>query len=832
MKRFILLDSHGIIHRAYHALPPLTTPEGEPIHAAFGFAMMLLRIIQELKPDYVAAAFDLPGPTFRHAAYDRYKAQRPKAPDDLTSQFARVREVTAAFGIPVLECAGYEADDIIGTVVRKMEKQKNTETIIVTGDKDALQLVRPGVMVYTMRRTITDTVMYDERAVEERYGFAPPRLVDFKGLAGDPSDNIPGVKGVGEKTACELIKTFGSIGGVYDALKKNDPRIAPALAARLRAGEEDARFSRELAEIRRDAPVEFQLADARWEGLRGNGEIRALFARLGFASLLRRLDEAPTGASRRGARESQDEIYPLIAKKGGPMIVCTKAAVADGALKTALEGGGSWYAYDAKSAIRLCRSAGLDLRDIAFDILLAAYVAGDLSRDFSYSAIARREIGTDDTARFFDVVSALDKKLAAGNLRAVYERTELPLAPILAGMEERGIMIDADFLARLARDVDARLADLTRAIYAATGEEFNIASPKQLSHILFEKMAIATRGLRKTAKGGVVSTRESELEKLRAAHPVVADILAYRELAKLKSTYIDVLPGLADPRTGRIHTTFNPVGTATGRLSSSAPNLQNIPILSEVGREVRKAFVAAEGFVLASFDYSQVELRVAAHMAGDAKMIAAFRAGDDIHRITASEIYHVAPDQVTPDLRRAAKTLNFGVLYGMGAGALAESAGMSRAEAQKFIEEYFREFSGIRDYVERTKQFVREHGYVESLFGRRRSIPEINSSNLRVRAEAERMAVNMPIQATATGDIIKMAMIASDAWIRRENLGDNARMLLQVHDELVFEIKKDVVRAIAPRIREIMEGVATLAVPLVVDVKVGPNWGEQAPLKQ
>lgn len=831
MKKFVLIDSHAIIHRAYHALPPLTTSAGEPIHAAFGFTTMLLRIIQELKPDYLAAAFDLPGPTFRHTAYARYKAQRPAAPGDLTSQFARVREVVAAFGIPIFESAGYEADDVIGTIAERMKKQKGTETIIVTGDKDAFQLIRPGLRVYTMRKGINDTVMYDEKEVMARYGFAPEHLVDFKGLAGDPSDNIPGVKGVGEKTAIELIKTFGSVDGVYAALKKKDKKIGAALAARLGEGEEDARFSRELALIRHDAPIAFSLTDTTWSGIHGNGNLRAVFERFGFTSLLKRLDAADGGSSISGVRKQKKENNPpliLIAQKNDTVFVCDENlnAAAKKSFFAAAEK--SWYAYDAKSAIHFFRAAGAELGGIAFDILLAAYIAGAPARDFSYRAIAEREIGDPDTARFFDLVAALEKKLDAGALRFVYEKIELPLVRVLADMEDRGIAVDRAFLSGLAGEVDAKLKTLTQKIHIAAGEEFNIASPKQLSRILFEKLALVTRGLRKTAKGGVVSTRESELVKLRNLHPVVADVLDYRELAKIKSTYVDVLPGLVDAHTGRLHTTFNQVGTATGRLSSLNPNLQNIPVLSEIGRTIRKAFVAASGYTLVSFDYSQIELRVAAHMADDAKMIAAFLAGQDIHRMTASEVFNVPLADVTPDLRRAAKTLNFGVLYGMGAGALAESTDMSRDEAQRFIEEYFHDFSGIREYIEKTKQFARDNGYVESLFGRRRYIPEIRASNPRVRAEAERMAVNMPIQATATGDIIKMAMIAVDAWIKKEKLEQEVRLLLQVHDELVFEIKKEKVASLAPKIKEIMESAAELQVPLIVDVKSGPNWGEQS----
>ena len=832
MKRLILIDSHAIIHRAYHALPPLTTSGGEPVNAVYGFTTILMRILRELKPDYIAAAFDLPGPTFRHIAYERYKAQRPETPGELASQFDKVREVVRAFGIAIFEKEGYEADDVIGTIAKNLEKKKDAETIVVTGDMDTLQLVRPRLRVWAMRKGISDTVTYDEAAVKERYGFPPEKLVDFKGLKGDPSDNIPGVKGIGDKTATELILTFGSVDGVYRALKKGTKKIAPAVAARLREGEKDARFSRDLATIRTDVPIEFLLADTKWGGIHANKEIRQAFERFGFRSLLKRLEETGVENKEEKSKDKEKDDPSLIAHKNGVVYACDENLRADAARKDFFAKDKDWYAYDAKSAVRFFRRMGTELGSIGFDILLAAYVAEVQSRDFSFAAIAAREIGAadDGRARFFDIVAELEKKLDVGNLRFIYEKIELPLVRILADMEEWGIAIDRKFLAGLAKEVDAKIKVLTKKIHDMAGEEFNIASPQQLSRVLFEKLGIKTYGLRKTEKGGVISTRESELEKLRSGHRIVEKILGYRELAKLKSTYIDVLPALVDKKTGRLHTTFNQTGTATGRLSSFNPNLQNIPIMSDIGREIRKAFIAKPGFVLASFDYSQIELRVAAHIADDKKMIEAFRRGFDIHKMTAAEIYNVPLDKVTSELRRAAKTLNFGVLYGMGPQAFAESTGVSREDAKKFIDEYFRDFAGIRDYIERTKQFVAEHGYVETLFGRRRWIPEIHSSSWQLRREAERMAVNSPIQGTATGDIIKLAMIAVDRWIKKEELGEDVRMLLQVHDELLFEIKESAVKKAAPQIKKIMEHAVELKVPLVVDVKAGKNWGEQKPL--
>ncbi len=870
MKRLILIDSHAIIHRAYHALPPLTSPSGEPTNAVYGFTTMLLRVLRELKPDYIAAAFDLPGPTFRHIAYERYKAQRPETPTDLSSQFAKVREVLNAFGIPVFEKEGFEADDIIGTIAKKLFGQKDTEIVVVTGDLDALQLVRPRLKVYSMKKGITETVIYDEKAVVERYGLKPAQLVDFKGLKGDPSDNIAGVKGIGEKTAAGLIREFGSVEGVYKALKKGTKKVSESIAAKLKEGEKDAKFSKELVTIRANVPVTFRLDELRWKDGGDEKKIREVFQKYGFFSLLKRLEGGKEKVMIQPALISSTEIGEakieklvpeniekrlgdsawqdaalifeggdlfLIPREGKRVFILDPRLFREARVKKGLEGE-KFFVHDGKSIIHLLRAYGIELGKIRFDLMTAAYLTSTVFRDFSFPAIAVRELGRllapdvrEEFAHFFEIVKSYETKLSSGKLREVLERIELPVARVLADMEDRGILINKDFLGRLAKKIDSELLDLTKKIYKLAGEEFNINSSQQLSRILFEGLKIKTLGLRKTEKGGVISTRESELEKLRETHPIIAEILRYRELMKLKTTYVDALPELINPKTGRVHTTFNQTGTVTGRLSSSDPNLQNIPVLSEVGREIRKAFVAEKGYELVSFDYSQIELRVAAHLADDKKMIEAFKKGLDIHKMTASEIYNIPLEKVTAEQRRAAKTLNFGILYGMGSQALAESTGMSREEAKKFIDEYFQDFSGIRDYIERTKRFAEERGYVETIFGRRRYIPEIHSPNWQLRREAERMAVNMPVQGSATGDIIKIAMIKVDEWIKKEKLENDVRLLLQVHDELLFEVNE---KMLLPEpvegvrmIKKIMESAAELKVPLVVDVKAGANWGEQ-----
>lgn len=879
MKTFIIIDSHAVIHRAYHALPPLTTHLGEPINAVYGFTTMLLKILRELKPDYIAAAFDLAGPTFRHLAYERYKATRPETPQDLTTQFEKVREVLRAFRIPVFEKDGYEADDIIGTIAQKLRSEKKIRLVIVTGDMDALQLVSKNVVVYAMKKGITDMVFYDEHAVRERYGFGPELLIDYKGLRGDPSDNIVGVKGIGEKIASELIKALGTIEKIYSALKRGTKKISPSVGRRLLEGEEDAKISKELSRIHQDVPIAFDPSDARAQFFSPESvsDIQAIFAAFNFSSLLKRFEEiAPRGShletqfpshtkdfsletkeqrvknpavkllkdirgiQRFVAQQTkkpvacmiEGDILFLVAKDENILYEFHPAVFSFKKTKIFFEAKKDFFAYDAKSIIHFLRAHDIHVGGIIFDVMIAAWLSASYSRDFSYAGIAGRESGLSfennkrtGYALFFELQQNLEKKIKKNNLGDIFYTIEMPMVRILADMEDRGVLLDCPFLKALGGRVEKALASLTKTIYKRAGKIFNINSPSQLSKILFEDLRIKTHGLRKTEKGGVISTRESELEKLKDADPIIRHVLQYRELMKLKTTYLDVLPRMINEKTGRLHTTFNQTGTSTGRLSSLNPNLQNIPILSDYGREIRKAIVAAPGFFLVSFDYSQIELRVAAHIANDKKMITAFKAGADIHALTASEINNISLDRVTPELRRAAKTLNFGVLYGMGSSAFSEATGMPKEDARKFIQEYFDDFSGIRRYVEETKDFVEDRGYVETVFGRRRYIPEIHSGNWKLKRDAERMAVNMPIQGTAA-DVVKKAMIGVEEWVIRKAFEKDARMLLQVHDELLFEIKKEILGTVIPEIKKIMEHAAILKVPLMVDVKVGKNWGE------
>ncbi|OHA09142.1 MAG: hypothetical protein A3B37_01200 [Candidatus Sungbacteria bacterium RIFCSPLOWO2_01_FULL_59_16] len=857
MKRLVLIDSHAVIHRAFHALPPLTSPGGKPVNAVYGFASILLKMLKELKPDYAAAAFDHKGPTFRHLAFERYKAERAKTPETLSEQIPVVKELVRSFGIPLFEQQGYEADDIIGTIARLVRaKHPDIEVVIVTGDLDTLQLVDDRTSVFTMRKGVSDTVLYDASAVRERYGLSPSQLVDFKGLRGDPSDNIPGVKGIGEKTASELLGRYGSIEEIYRALKKNQLVAKPAVVAALKAHEADALFSKTLATIDQNMPITFVLGSSRLRKAAVQDQVRAKFDELGFESLLRRLGGSG-GAAIPLASEPPSSVLP-------PVKVLRRERAAEWprrgswALLIDSEGKSLGLALNPVEAIELPASAPAEhpaeFRLSSKYPLYAFNLKGLLARGFPESALGnvrdfmlmwwllepgrktyepeallRKELRAEAAsigelaARLLAAAPALEERLRQEELEEVYRTLEAPLVPILRRMEETGVGFDPKPLRRISAELAVELGTLEARIHEAAGKPFNINSPRQLAEVLFTKLGLAPKGIRKTEKSGALSTRESELAKLHDRHPVISSILRYRELAKLKSTYADTLPALVG-RDGRIHTTWNQTGTATGRLSSQNPNLQNIPIRSEHGRAIRKAFVAAKGFELVAFDYSQLELRIAADLARDGKMIEAFRQGQDIHRLTAAEVNNIPLAKVTPELRAAAKTLNFGVLYGMGARAFAETAGVTRDEAEFFIEEYFRDFQGIARFIEETKELARAKGFTKTAFGRKRFFPDIAASNFRIQREAERQAVNHPIQGTEA-DIMKRAMIKVDRWIASGGLRDDVRMLLQVHDELIFEVRKRRVKEAVPEIKRLMEGAWRGAVEMVVGVKRGASWG-------
>ncbi|OGF51920.1 hypothetical protein A3I27_01030 [Candidatus Giovannonibacteria bacterium RIFCSPLOWO2_02_FULL_43_11b] len=856
LKRLVLLDMHAILHRSFHALPAFSSPKGEPTGALYGFVTFLLKAIRELKPDYIAAAYDLPEPTFRHVAYDKYKGQRPELASDLAMQIKRSYDILNALGIKFFEHTKFEADDIIGTLAEKTKIIKDLETIIASGDMDTLQLVEGAkVRVFTLRKGINDTVIYDEEKVLERFGFGPELLADYKGLRGDPSDNIPGIPGIGEKGATELILKFGNLEKIFKAIKKDrEAVIKKGIKERtvklLEEHEEEALFSRELGLIRRDVPIEFDLENLKWKNGYDNEKVIDLFKELGFMSLLSKLSSftevpaSPAGGSEDKPAEAVTDASSDFLEKENKIFWHES----DGKIYAA-SGAGKVFSFDADDkklqelflskkehyffdAKKIAHALGVgECPKIACDIKIAAWLSrptlespGIFStvHNFLPKETVREGEVTKAVSLLPKLASVLEKEMRDKKLTRVWEEIELLLTPVIYTMERTGILIDLEFLEKFSRETERKLQKLREKIWKICGTEFNINSPKQLSEVLFEKMKLTAKGLKKTGTGAK-STRESELLKLKGTHPVIEELLSYRELAKLKSTYLDTLPKMADAK-GRVHTTYDQAGTATGRLSSSDPNLQNIPIRSEAGREVRRAFLARSGFELVAFDYSQIELRIAAILSGDKKMIRAFNEGKDIHTATAVEIFNVKENEVTDNMRREAKVVNFGILYGMGVNALSQALEVSREKAQEFWEEYFRDFDGVYKFLEETKRKAREKGYVETLFGRRRYLPEIYSQAEYIRKEAERMATNAPIQGTAA-DIVKLGMIRSQDFIDK-NLTGKAFQLLQIHDELLFEISKADVNYFIKGIKKILEEIYKGDVILKVEAKVGPNWGE------
>lgn len=714
-KRLLIIDSNSLIHRAFHALPPFRNRRGEITNAVYGYLLMLFSAIKEFNPDYIAATFDMEGPTNRHKVFKEYKAKREKAADELYAQIPMVKEVLKALNISIYEKEGFEADDLIGTIARKVSQKQvkpELETIILSGDMDMLQLVSKNTKVYTQRKGIKDYVLYDEKATRERYGgLNPKQLIDYKGLRGDPSDNIPGVTGVGDKTAIQLLLDFNSLDDLYKALEKGPANIKPKLAETLLQYKDQAMISRDIGTIDTNSPIGIALKDLEWKGY-DRKDVERVFEDLEFSSLLGKLP---------GSEVVEKEKEDILSK------------------------------------------------------IEQLYKDGIFSKE-------------------------------------IYE-LEKGLIPVFEIMEKRGIEIDKKHFSKLERETKKELEGLRKRIHEMGGKEFNVNSTKQLSEVLFHDLEISTKGLKKTPKG-VISTASPELEKLRDDNPIIDELLWYRELQKLYTTYIVPIPEKADSKS-RIHTTFNQLGTSTGRISSLNPNMQNIPIQTEWGRRIRKGFVAKKGYQLASFDYSQMELRLAAHIADEKTMQESFAKGVDIHRMTASVAFEVEPEKVTKEMRSEAKALNFGILYGMGARGFARSAKIPLNEAQDFIDDYFIRFPAIKSYIENTKEFVRQNGYAETLFGRKRFLPDIDSIAPMLKSAAERMAINMPIQGTAA-DIIKMAMLKIAKEFPKE------RMLIQIHDELLFELSKN--SKTIPDIKDIMEKAGGL--DMKVDVKVGSNWDE------
>ena len=785
-KRLVLLDAHAILHRAYHALPDFTSDKGEPTGALYGVSAMLLKIIDDLSPDYLVACYDLPEPTYRHEVYEDYKAGRGETDDDLISQINRSRDIFEAYNIPIYEKAGFEADDILGTIADKVKKrkQKDIEVVIASGDMDTLQLVDDKkVQVYTQKKGIKEVVLYDEKGVEERFGFGPKLLTDYKGLRGDPSDNIPGIQGIGEKTATILIQKFGTIEDMYKALKKDKRKfekagIKPRIVGLLEDNKEEAEFSKMLATIRLDVPIDFKIPEHKWKEALDMEKILELYQELGFRTLSQRVREAFGVAPDDKEDESEPEID------------LSAEAPAEADVKKV--GIALWLLHSDTTNPRL------------EDILQFA-----------------------NTDSFEEAQKYIYAEIRKQKLEKVLNDIELPLIPIVDKMKEKGVLIDVKYLKKLSKDYHKNLSVIEKKIYKHAGDEFNINSPKQLGEVLFDKLELSPKNQKKTSTGAR-STRESELQKMKDLHPIIKEIFAYRELQKLLSTYIDNIPELLD-KDDRLHATFLQAGTTTGRMASQNPNLQNIPIRTQLGRNIRNAFIATKGYKLVALDYSQIELRVAAFLSADEKLIENFKTGGDIHAKVASEVFDVPIDMVDAEMRREAKVINFGIQYGMGVNALKDNLGTTRAEAQKYLNEYFKVFSGLAHYMHEIKLDAARNGYTETYFGRKRHFEGINSNIPYIRAMAERMAINAPIQGTQS-DIIKIAMARIDGYLEENNLAKEAPLLLQVHDELVYEIKESKVKEIAEEIKKIMEEVLNpkdiYGIELLVDVSVGDNWGE------
>ncbi len=925
-----LIDGHALAYRAYFALTAgaggerWRTSRGEPTAGIYGFVSVLLRILQRERPDYLAVAFDT-GKTFRHEMFAEYKATRAKMPEDLRPQVERIRQLVDAFGLPRLEVEGYEADDVLGSVAFQTADQ-GVGVKIFTGDRDLLQLVTERVIVNLPGRSLSDAKDYTPPDVKAYLGVRPDQVVDFKALMGDSSDNIPGVPGIGKKTAIKLLEAYDTLEGIYAHLDE----LKPGMRRKLEAGRESAFLSRQLAQIVTNLAVPLHLEQARLRALDASA-VREFFQELEFFTLLKRLQEvedfyrgeserpaAETPAARGGQLSIFGSASPAAAPASGgdfawevvntpealealrrrleaaPVIAFdTETTSTDKmradlvgislavspqqgyylpvghlqgrqlpldevleALRPALTDPGIPKAgHNLKYDFVLLARHGLRVAPLAFDTMLAEWLINPDSRSLGLKKLAfvrlqmemagietligrgKRQrsmaevpieqaapYAVDDVLAVLRLMPVLQADLEAHNAAALLRDIEMPLIPVLAEMEMAGIGLDVPFLQGMSAELEARMESLAAQVFEAVGEAFNLNSTQQLSRALFEKLGLQPPpGTRRTAHG-TYSTSAGVLEALREAHPVVGLVLEYRELAKLKSTYVDALPEQVNPHTGRVHTSYNQTGSVTGRIASSNPNLQNIPIRTELGRKVRRAFVAAPGQYLLGVDYSQVELRLVAHMSGDEAMIAAFRAGQDIHATTAAAIYGVPLEQVTKEQRRHAKAINFGLIYGMSPFGLTRSSDLTLAEAENFVAAYFERFPGVKAYLDEMRRKAAEQGYVETLLGRRRYFPELQrSASHNARTRAEREAINAPIQGTAA-DIIKLAMLRLPEALREAGL--SARMLLQVHDELVLECPEGELPAAVRVVRSVMEHAYPLRVPLATEARYGPNWGE------
>ena len=838
--KLLILDGNSVINRAFFGVKPLTNREGLYTHAIYGFLNILERMEKEEQPEAICVAFDLHGPTFRHEKYDLYKANRHGMPEELAQQMPVMKEVLRAMNIPIYACQGWEADDVIGTVGR-ICSNNDWECVIVTGDRDSLQLIDENVHVKLVisKPGQTTATLYTQEKFREEYGFEPKKMVDLKSLMGDSSDNIPGVAGVGPKTATELLLKFGSLDGIYENIQ--DDSIRPKLREKLESNKDMAYLSYDLATIRCDAPIDFEPKDAIIQPYNKH-ELYALFQKLEFVRLIDRYGLRDAGVSVAMAEKKLEKL-PVLDCLPKTSSDCAVHLSADGTLGVACEQGvcvltplevqmgislpyGKHICHDMKTTMHALDSIGVSYGDFSFDTALAAYDLNPSSSDYSVSKLATNFLGVtvnDNDAgacaeALWNLRSVLEDELKKQGMDKLYYEIELPLCPVLYRMECAGVAIDKEQLVQFGQMLTQRIADCESQIFSYSDGPFNINSTKQLGDLLFDKLGLPP--VKKTKTG--YSTNADVLEKLKNKHPIIPAIMDYRMLTKLNSTYADgLMKAIAED--GRIHTTFQNLVTATGRLSSTEPNLQNIPVRTDLGAEIRKMFIPKPGYVLVDADYSQIELRVLAHIANDEAMINAFRSGMDIHTVTASQVFDVPAEQVTTLQRRHAKAVNFGIVYGISEFSLAEDIGVSRYEAKAYIDSYLANYKGVKSYMKQVVEDATRIGYTQTLYGRKRSIPELKSSNFNIRQGAERIALNTPIQGTAA-DLIKLAMIRVDQALS-EHYPD-AKLLLQVHDELIVECPEEIAQSVAELISRQMEQVAQLAVPLLAEAKCGNSWYE------
>ena len=839
MERLFLVDGSAIAYRSFFALRKqgLSTSTGEPTGASYGYTRFILKILKEFSPEFIAVCFDTSAPTFRHVKYPEYKATREKAPDELKVQIPRIAQITEALGIPMLELEGYEADDVMGTLTRRGEQQ-GMEVYLITSDKDFLQLVNEKVRVINPMRAGQEIVVYDTEKVRERYGVEPHQVADVLGLAGDVSDNVPGVPGVGEKTASQLVRRFGSLEQVLSNVKKISRQ---GLQKNLSSFSEIALLSKELVVIKTDLELTADIESLRYSGMDVSCLVR-LFKELEFSSLL---PELP--AERREVAYTKlkgKQLLPrLLKEKEFGFLLDHGAAVS-------LQSGETFLAHEVKplseafesstiqkvsanfkNDLLALKSQGIALQGRVFDLSLASYLLRPSSKLHSLRSLAleyldrrvpkEHDSGEEDLCELagllFPLATALQQQIKEMDLEGLYWDVEIPLARVLSDMEEQGVLCDCAHFSAMSKALEKRLAQLQEELFSLAGATFNLNSPIQLRKVLFETLKLP-RG--KRTKTGY-STDNEVLVRLASQHRFPSLLLEYRELFKLKSTYVDVFPRLVRPSTGRIHTSFNQTVTSTGRLSSSNPNLQNIPMRSEIGKEIRKGFIAEEGFYILSADYSQIELRILAHLSGDENLLKAFRAGEDVHAGTAALVFGLPPDRVDPEHRRRAKVVNFGIVYGMSPFGLAKELDISPEEAALFIQEYFSVFPGVKSWIEKTIDGARETGYVKTMLNRIRYLPDINSKNRMRREFAERTAINTPIQGTAA-DLIKLAMVS----VHRNLSLLRARLILQIHDELLFEVPEDELSSVKKIVEKEMTSPLPLNVPILVDIGVGRTWYE------